>query len=209
MTNNLFLSGTDTGIGKTVVAAWSCCCCELDYYKPLQCGLDDDGIGDTERVRRWGGLGGDRCPPSAVTLPLPRAPYESRAVALGELTELPKTANNRLLIEGVGGLLVPLNRRQHVIDLPKVLGLGVVLVAAAGLGTLNHTLLSLEALAARDIPCYGLILHGENEDSANYRFFKSRLERVIYLPWFNELKAAEFVKHRRIAREFYGGFYGD
>ena len=204
MADHLFLSGTDTDIGKTVVAAWSCHCCEIDYYKPLQCGLDANGDGDAELVRRLSGIGAERCPPPAVTLPLARAPYESREVGINELTELPKTPSDRLLIEGAGGLLVPLDGERFVVDLPKALGLSVVLVAKSGLGTLNHTLLSLEALAARGIPCYGLVLHGESADDANYRFFASRLKRVIYLPWFAEPGPTEFEEYAELARSFYG-----
>ncbi len=200
------MSGTDTGIGKTVVAAWSCCCADVDYYKPLQCGLDENGEGDCEAVRRMAGLDAERAPPPKLTLPLPRAPYESRDGAQElkpeELSDLPRTPNP-LLVEGVGGLLAPLNRHQGGIELAKAMGLAVVLVARSGLGTLNHTLLSLEALKTRAIPCYGIILHGE-KDEANLEFLSAHAHRVIHLPWFERANAKAFRSCAGLARSFYG-----
>jgi len=177
--SSLFISGTDTGVGKTIVSALLTLNLGLVYWKPIQSGLDEET--DTEFVKRVTKLPDNHFISERFRLKRPRSPHES-AQAEGitiHATDfsLPKTESKKLLIEGAGGLLVPINNEFYMIDLIKQLQSSVILVCRTQLGTLNHTLLSLEALKNRNIPVLGLILNGpkdiENEKS---------LEKLSYAP---------------------------
>lgn len=164
MTTGLFVTGTDTEVGKTVASACLVRALGADYWKPVQTGTDELPEGDTGTVAALAGLTGDRIVPPVHTYRAPLSPdqaasLEGGAVHLADFT-LPERARP-LVVEGAGGLLVPLDDRHLMIDLIARLGLPTVLVARTGLGTINHTLLSLEALGARKLPVAGIVLVGE------------------------------------------------
>ncbi len=157
----LFVTGTDTDIGKTVVAAWAMLHLEATYWKPVQAGLADET--DEEAVRRLTGAADDRFLPSAYRLPDPLSPHEAarRAGTRIEMAKLvPAENRGSLIIEGAGGLMVPLNEDCFVIDLIRQLEATAILVCRSTLGTINHTLLSLQALRAREIPIAGVVMNG-------------------------------------------------
>jgi dethiobiotin synthetase len=164
----IVVSGTDTGIGKTVFAAGLTRFLDGVYWKPIQAGLG--GETDSEVVRRLSGLPSERILPEAWRLNTPASPHwaaELDAVAIEpSALSVPATARP-LIIEGAGGLMVPLTRRVLSIDVFAAWGAPVVLCARTTLGTLNHTLLSLEALRRRAIPVLGVALigdpHADNE----------------------------------------------
>jgi dethiobiotin synthase len=156
-----FITGTDTDAGKTVASAWAMLHLDGCYWKPVQSGLD--GAVDRESVMALTGLPADRFLPCTYELSQPLSPHESARrdgvqINLDAFT-LPQ-ADRPLIAEGAGGLMVPLNARHFVIDLIAHLGLPAILVCRSTLGTINHTLLSLQALRARDIPVAGLIING-------------------------------------------------
>ena len=164
----LVVCGTDTDVGKTVVSALLVGGLSASYWKPVQCGLD--GGGDRDRLRQWLQLPEARLLPEAYRLAAPVSPHWAAELegagpgAIGAPIEpsrlaLPEVAG-ALVVECAGGLLVPLRRDRLQIEQIKDWGLPVLLVARSGLGTLNHTLLSLEALAQRRIPVLGLVLNG-------------------------------------------------
>lgn len=153
----LFVAGTDTGVGKTVVSAWLALHWQAHYWKPIQSGLLE--ASDSACANRWAGV---PCHPETHVLRTPASPHraarlEGRRIALEDFS-VPVAP--RLVVEGAGGLMVPLNERDLMIDLVARLGLPVLLVARATLGTINHTLLSLQALRARAIPTLGVVLNG-------------------------------------------------
>ncbi|MBF0448551.1 MAG: dethiobiotin synthase [Magnetococcales bacterium] len=161
MSESIFLTGTDTDVGKSVVAAWLMLRMGADYWKPIQAGLQ--GETDQQVVRRLSGLPDHRFHPSLYNLNAPLSPHESARrdgiqIELDRFN-LPQTSNP-LIVEGAGGLMVPLNDQAMIIDLIQQLRLPVVLVARSTLGTINHTLLSLSALRARSIPVVGIVLNG-------------------------------------------------
>jgi dethiobiotin synthetase len=164
----IIVTGTDTGIGKTVFAAGLTRLLDGCYWKPVQAGLD--GETDTEVVRRLSGLPPNRTLPEAWRLRTPASPHlaaERDGVRIcPEALSLP-AVDRPLVIEGAGGLMVPLTREVLFIDVFARWGVPVVLCARTGLGTLNHTLLSLEALERRGIPVVGIALigdaHADNE----------------------------------------------
>ncbi len=166
-----FVAGTDTDVGKSVASAWLLRQLDADYWKPIQSGLDwIDGrpIGDSERVRELAEWPAERFHPPTYQLGQPLSPHASAAID-GVQIELPRFAlpqtGKPLIVEGAGGLLVPLNERDLLIDLMVQLALPVLLVARSGLGTINHTLLSLAALGERDLACAGVIMIGERHAS--------------------------------------------
>lgn len=159
--SRLIVTGTDTGIGKTVFAAALTAALGAHYWKPVQSGLEETT--DSETVRHIGGVPRARIVPEAYRLHLPASPHlaaEQDGVEIDpERLSLP--AHDPLVVEGAGGLMVPLTRRLLTIDQFARWGLPVVLCARTRLGTINHSLLSIEALKARDIPVKGIVFIGE------------------------------------------------
>ncbi len=158
MTQGFFVTGTDTDVGKTVAAAWLTLHLGGRYWKPVQSGLQ--GETDSQLVRR---LTGAEVAPEAYRLPDPLSPHEA-ARRVGVTIDLEKIVipegSRPLVIEGAGGLLVPLNDDALVIDLIARLGLPAILVSRSTLGTINHTLLSLEALRRRQLTIAGVVING-------------------------------------------------
>jgi len=167
-----FVTGTDTEVGKTVVCAWLMRALDGEYWKPVQCGLTDvggKGEGDSETVQRLTGFSLKRFHSPAYVFSAPRSPHEAAemegaAITLDDFT-LPVTTRP-LIVEGAGGVLVPLNDQATMCDLMVRLSLPVILVARTALGTINHSLLSIEALRARGIDLAGIVLCGP-QDAAN------------------------------------------
>lgn len=159
----VFITGTDTNIGKTLASAWLCLHTGSDYFKPIQTG----SIEGTDSAFVAGIIKNKVHPESYLF----KAPESAHTAAEAENSEIDMShitlpASPRLVVEGAGGLMVPLNREKLMIDLIQALGLPVILVASTKLGTLNHTLLSLEALRARNIPVLGIILNGPGNPQA-------------------------------------------
>ncbi len=164
--HQLVVVGTDTDVGKTVISALLVQGLGAYYWKAVQCGDLDIG-GDTGRVGNLCGLSADerkeRLLPEAYRLQAPASPNQAAAaegfaVDPAQLSLPP--VNGPLVVETAGGLLVPLRDNYLQIQQIQQWQLPVLLVARSGLGTLNHTLLSLEALERRQIPVLGLILNG-------------------------------------------------
>lgn len=138
----------------------------LRYWKPVQTGIEQDD--DTADVVRLSGVGDDRVLDAGVRLPRPLSPHLSAslahtAISLAPLMDLAWSRDDTThwIVEGAGGVLVPLNEHDLMVDLITVLGLPVLIAARSGLGTINHTLLTVEALRARAIPIAGIVMVGE------------------------------------------------
>lgn len=164
------VAGTDTGIGKTVFAAALTGALDADYWKPVQSGLDD--ATDSETVAALAGLRGGQIFPEVYRLRQPLSPHlaaERDGVTIDPARlVLPKRdlPDRPLVVELAGGLLVPITRGTLQVDVAALWGLPVVLVARTALGTINHSLLSLEALNRRGVPVHGLAFVGPaNVDS--------------------------------------------
>ncbi|MER8542205.1 dethiobiotin synthase [Mesorhizobium sp. M0904] len=162
MTKRIVITGTDTGIGKTVFSAGLAGLLDGFYWKPVQSGLD--GETDSEAVARLAGLPSGRVLPEAYRLKSPLSPHRSAEIddVSIEAADLSfPVLPTPLVIEGAGGLMVPLNRRTRFIDIFEQWQLPVILCARTALGTINHTLLSIEALRARAIPLAGIAFIGD------------------------------------------------
>jgi dethiobiotin synthetase len=168
MAPRIIVTGTDTGIGKTVFAAGLTRLLDGVYFKPIQAGLE--GETDSMVVQRLSGLPALRMLPEIWRLTTPASPHlaaeRDGAMIDPERLILP-TLDRPLIVEGAGGLMVPLTRDVLFIDVFATWRAPVVLCARTSLGTLNHTLLSLAALQHRRIPVVGIALigdaHADNE----------------------------------------------
>jgi dethiobiotin synthase len=159
----VFVAGTDTDAGKTVAAAALVAALGAHYWKPVQSGAIDLPGGDSATVAWLTGRDPADFPPPAYVFKAPLAPdqaaaEEGRRLDPGTI-QLP-SGYRFLVVEGAGGLLVPLDAETLMIDLARRLALPIVLAARTGLGTINHTLLSLEALDRRGLPVAGVIFSG-------------------------------------------------
>jgi dethiobiotin synthetase len=156
-----FVTGTDTDVGKTLVSAWLLSRLDGCYWKPVQAGSEPET--DSMTVRRLAELSEDRILPEAYVLKEPLSPHEAakRDGVVIDMNKLKAPACDRaLIVEGAGGLMVPLNDDAFVIDLAAELRLPIILVARSTLGTINHTLLSLEALRRRGLFIAGVVMNG-------------------------------------------------
>ena len=162
MSQSYFVTGIGTEVGKTVVAALLVRALQAHYWKPVQSG--DLHRTDTDKVREWAELPAARTLPERWSLQLPASPHASAAaenqrIDLADFSR-PDVPGN-LIVEGAGGLLVPLNEAHTMLDLIVHLDLPVVLVSRHYLGSINHTLLSLEALRARGVRDIRLVFNGD------------------------------------------------
>ncbi len=185
------VTGTDTGVGKTVFCAALAGALGANYWKPVQSGLE--GETDSETVRRLSGLSQDRIHPEAYRLKLPASPHISAAregirIEASRLT-IPRRPGP-LVIEGAGGLIVPLAPDLLQIDVFASWGLPVILCAPTSLGTINHTLLSLEAMARRAIAVHGVVFTGEpGEEVESTIIALGKTRRLGRLPPLDPLNA--------------------
>ena len=200
--NRLIITGTDTGIGKTVFAAALAAHLAARYWKPVQAGLE--GETDSAAVARLSG-GKAQVLPEAYRLTTPCSPHEAARID-GVTIDAARLAlpegGGPLVVEGAGGLLVPLAERLLMADLFVHLGLPVVLVARTALGTINHSLLSLEALRARNIPVHGIVFMGEPNPASEEAIVRiGQVRHLGRLPRIDPLNpqalSAAFAAHIR------------
>lgn len=193
MSNRCIITGTDTDIGKTVVAAMLTLALDGTYWKPVQAGIE--GGVDTRAVQKMTGLSNERFLPEDYVFTEALSPH--RAAELDEAhididaLKIPEV-EGPLIIEGAGGLMVPLTRENLLVNLFKKWNeterVPVILVARTGLGTINHTLLSLEALWNRKIPVHGIIFVGDkNEDNMRTIHDFSEVKVLGRLPMLDSL----------------------
>jgi len=191
VTHAIVVTATDTDVGKTVFAAALTRALDGCYWKPVQAGLD--GGSDSERVRRLSGLPADRILSEAYRLTTAASPHFAAAIdnVVIEPTLLdPPPCDRRLVIEGAGGALVPLGGGLLFADIFARWRFETVVVARTTLGTINHSLLTLEALRARHIPVIGIAFVGDaNEDSEHTICSIAHVRRLGRLPWIDPLDA--------------------
>ncbi len=183
----LIITGTDTGVGKTVFSAGLTAALEATYWKPVQSGLED--ATDTEVVRT---LSGAEVLPEAYRLNMPASPHLS-AEDMGVEIDLAQLALPRvdgpLVVEGAGGVMVPLNRQVFYLDLFTQWKAPVVLVARTALGTINHTALSLMALRNAGCDVIGVAFVGDPEPEVEQTIAQMCKTRHLgRLPYLSYLK---------------------
>ncbi len=188
MTSIIIVTGTDTNVGKTVFAAALASALGAYYWKPVQSGLDAGG--DASAVAALG-VRGDRILPETYRLTEPCSPHLSAELDGIEIDpdrlSLPPTPGT-LIVEGAGGVLVPLTRQFLYAELFARWGQRVVVVAGTSLGTINHSLLTIEALRTRSVPIVGVAFNGEaNEESEAIIADMGGVKRLGRLPHLAQL----------------------
>lgn len=195
MSRAIVVTGTDTGIGKTVLASAIAGALGATYWKPVQAGLAERT--DSETVARLAGAG-VRIHPEAWRLTLPASPHlaaERDGVRIDPDALMLPEVTGPLVVEGAGGVLVPLTRDMLFADLFARWGAPVVLAARTVLGTINHSLLSIEALRARGVPVRGIAFVGEpNEDSEATISAIGGVKRLGRLPHLERLDSATLAR---------------
>ena len=179
------VSGTDTDIGKTVFCAGLAGMLQARYWKPVQAGVP----GDSETIAE---LAGVEIVPEAYRLKMPASPHQAAAdegITIDPDSLVPP--EGPVVIEGAGGLMVPLTPHTLFIDVFARWKLPLILCARTRLGTINHTLLSIEALRSRNIPLHGIAFIGEaNAESETIIIAFGKARRLGRLPVIEPLTAA-------------------
>jgi dethiobiotin synthetase len=186
---SLFVTGTDTGVGKTVTSAVlmrRLRHLDCRYWKPVQTGIETDD--DTWTVEQLSDAASSRFLREGIRLPRALSPHLSARlhrtrIVLADLVAMAARRHaGTWIVEGAGGVLVPLNESELMVDLMRALSAPAVIVARSGLGTINHTLLTIEALRHRDLPVVGVIMVGDrNPDN------RAAIEKYGALPVLGEI----------------------
>ena len=199
----IFVTGIGTEVGKTVVSAILVEALCADYWKPVQAGDLEET--DTDRVRKLVTNKLAHFHPETVRLRIPASPHaaaklEGRKIDLDRF-ELPSATRGRpLVIEGAGGVLVPINERHSMVDLIAKLRCETVVVSRNYLGSINHTLLTIEALRRRGIKILGLVFNGaENSETESVILSRTGVALLGCVRWEATL-TPELI--RRYADEF-------
>jgi dethiobiotin synthetase len=190
------VTGTDTGVGKTVFAAALAGALGASYWKPVQAGLE--GETDSQTVARLSGAPRGRILSEAWRLTTPASPHDAAArdgVVIDVAALDPPAVEGPLVIEGAGGLLVPLTPDVLTIEIFQRWGLPVILCARTALGAINHALLSLEALKARRIAVLGVAFVGEDAPESIAAVARFSGAKVLgRLPFLSDLTAASLAE---------------
>jgi dethiobiotin synthetase len=194
----LFITGISTDVGKTIASAIIVEALQADYWKPIQAG--DLNHSDTHKVQSLVSNSQSHFHSNSYALQTPASPHLAAAIdgltiAMNQIQE-PKT-NNHLVVEGAGGILVPLNETQSVVDLIQP-DYKVILVSRHYLGSINHTLLTIEVLQNRQIQVAGIIFSGD-ENTSSESIILSRtavpfLGRIAQEPYFDTNVILEYAE---------------
>lgn len=195
--NSYFVTGIDTDSGKTLASAILCEAFQADYWKPIQAGFPKDA--DTvatllQNIKT-------KIHPERYVLNTPASPHaaakiDNVSISLHDF-KLPTTENS-IIVEGAGGCLVPINETNFVIDLAMELSLPVILVADLYLGSINHTLLTVNELRRRNLLIHGIIFNGDtNPESERIILKHTNLKKLLHINREN-LVTKETVKNYAI-----------
>lgn len=192
----IFITGIDTGVGKTVVSAIITEKLQADYWKPVQSG--DLDASDTLKVQSLITNNVSRFFPEAYRLTQPFSPHKSAAIdkiVIDVQNIIAPETDNQLIIEGAGGLMVPLNDNFLMIDVIKQLNAKVILVSRNYLGSINHTLLSLYALKKYGIPIMGIIFNGVKDIySKSYILNYTEVIDLGHIPEYEEISKKTIIE---------------
>jgi dethiobiotin synthetase len=187
--HGFFITGTDTDVGKTLVSAWLATHLGASYWKPIQAGTEPTI--DSATVQALAELPSERVWPEVYLLPEPIAPHEAarRAGITLDMAKLRMPEHQGLVVvEGAGGLMVPITDKAYMIDLAGQLDLPIILVARSTLGTINHTLLSIEAIRRRGLPLAGVVVSGPetpHNRAAIERY--GQIQIIAEIPWLKTI----------------------
>ena len=196
---HIFITGIGTEVGKTVASAILTEALQADYFKPIQAG--DLENSDTHKVERLVSNSVTKFHPNAFALKTPMSPHAAAEIdqvqIKAEEVKRPTTTNDYLVIEGAGGLLVPINSTQTIADLMQQED-KIIVVSRHYLGSINHTLLTIEALKSRGLTCAGIIFSGEKHPTTESIIEEMAqvpiLGRIDQEPYFDENVVREYAE---------------
>jgi dethiobiotin synthase len=192
-----FVTGTDTNVGKTVLSALLVAALDAVYWKPVQTGASEGT--DRESVRLWAEAKEDQLPLERYRFYPPVSPHLASREGGIRITldafEFPEApAGRRWIVEGAGGVMVPLNEQDMMRDLMRQIGFPVIVAARTALGTINHTLLTLAALHDAHLPICGVALIGQkNIDNRRAIENYGNVRVVGHIPMLNEINRAALL----------------
>lgn len=196
----IFVVGTSTDIGKTVISAWLALKLDAKYLKPIASGIEDGS--DCDVVRKLG----IEVLETIYKFKAPLSPHAAAALegVRIDLDSLVLPEIEDLIVEGAGGVLVPLNEKDLLIDLVQKFHIPTIVVASNSLGTINHTLLTIEALRARGIEILGVILNGDDPSNVHKNAIEQfgKVKVLCEFPRLEDVNAQELLTipmpdHRR------------
>ncbi|MDQ7031697.1 MAG: dethiobiotin synthase [Desulfonauticus sp.] len=185
----VFITGTDTGVGKTLVSAILVKALNAYYFKPIQTGSIEGT--DSNYIQTLTKLPSNYFLPEVYTFKEPVSPHlaaklEQKKIILDKIT---CPLHSPLVVEGAGGLLVPINKKFFMLDIIKKFSLPVILVARSTLGTINHTLMSLKILKDNNVSILGVILNGPiNKDNKEAIEFYGKIKVLTEIDYSQNLK---------------------
>ena len=196
--NTYFVTGIGTDVGKTIVSAIITEALKADYWKPIQAGELE--CSDTHKVKNLVSNKKSVFHPNSFELQTPMSLHAAAEIdgikIISAKIKRPKTSND-LVIEGAGGLLVPINSKETIADLMKASD-KIIVVSRLYLGSINHTLLTLEALKYRGLNCFGIIFNGEKNTSSEAIILKMTgipcLGRIDNEPYFDKNVVKEYAE---------------
>ena len=189
----VFITGTDTEIGKTLVSLGLCLHWKADYWKPIQTGQPTD----SDFIKKF--LPSKKVYPSSYQFKVPLSPNQAsfKENKKIDLKNIQPPKSSCLVVEGIGGVYVPLNNKHTVLDLIQHINYPVIVTARSGLGTLNHTLLTLKILKQRKIKILGVILSGTPHPDN-----KRDIEKWGKIPVILELKVLKSITKKTLLNQF-------
>ncbi len=204
MATDLFVTGTDTGVGKTLVSALLCAALEGVYWKPIQTGIEEES--DRRTVMEVAGLAEDRTLPEVYCFNPPVSPHLAAewagvAIDLAKIRLPDAKLAGPLIVEGAGGVMVPVNGSEFMLDMMRGLGLPVVVASRSALGTINHTVLTLNALRAAGLTIRGVVAVGTpNHDN------ERAIERYGSAPIIGRVPLLEVINREILLEVFNSEF---
>lgn len=202
MPSRFFITGTDTGVGKTIVSALLCAALDAIYWKPIQTGTREGT--DRETVMKLVRLPSNRTIDEVYRFSPPVSPHlaarlANRQIELRKIRQPRLNSTENLIVEGAGGALVPINSRRLMTDLMRHLKLPIILVSRTSLGTINHTLLSLAALRSARLKIHGVIMVGEpNVENRKAIEHYGEIQVLGTLPRLKKLNRAALLSAFRV-----------
>lgn len=200
MGGDLFVTGTDTGVGKTLVSALLCAALDGVYWKPIQTGASEGS--DSRTVMELAELDAERTISECYVFNPPVSPHlaaewAGTTIDLDIIRRPEGKLSGPLIVEGAGGVMVPVNEREFMLDLMRRLGLPVVVVARSALGTINHSLLTLGALERAGLTVKGFVMVGTpNRDN------ERAIERYACAPILGRVPLLEVINRAALLGVF-------
>ena len=192
-----FVTGTDTEVGKTLTSAILLLALQGHYWKPVQSGDPDD-----VRVKQLTGLPETHFFPPVYSLKASLSPdqaafRENISIDLEKIS-MPENLTRPLIVEGAGGIFTPLNSNSCMLDLMRKLNLPIIIVSRGGLGTINHTLMTIEILRQRQFNIHGVIFSGKlNPDNQTAIEQRGNVRTLLHIPFFENVTIKNWVEENR------------